>query len=130
MYNLFRNLLNNLWMCFMSKKYYDNFVQHTIYFEPSTYNTIKILASKKKQSTTETVRILLESGINHELLANNTNSIAKILTPILKEISRTDNERLAKLIIKTMKASAAGIYLTMQAIEDIGQNKGSHRPHG
>ncbi|MBT9148279.1 MAG: hypothetical protein DDT32_02051 [Syntrophomonadaceae bacterium] len=114
----------------MSKKYYDNFVQHTIYFEPSTYNTIKILASKKKQSTTETVRILLESGINHELLANNTNSIAKILTPILKEISRTDNERLAKLIIKTMKASAAGIYLTMQAIEDIGQNKGSHRPHG
>ncbi len=53
----------------MSKKYYDNFVQHTIYFEPSTYDTIKILASKKKQSITETVRILLESGINHELLA-------------------------------------------------------------
>jgi hypothetical protein len=79
------------------------------------YETIKILANKNDQSITDTVSRLLGHGISYELLTDNTGNITATVGKMFREISRTDTDRLAKLIIRTMKAAAAGMYLAAQA---------------
>ena len=55
----------------------------------------------------------------------NAGVMAATVRTIIKDIVRAEGDRLAKLIIKTMKVSAAGMHLSAQAVEDVGRNKGS-----
>ncbi len=106
-------------------KYKTNFVETKIRLLPKTDDALKLLAKKNGISVAVLTRDILEKHLSQETIKNAANVVAITVHEIVKEVVNLEAERLAKLIIKTMKASAAGIYLTMQAIEDIGQNKGS-----
>jgi len=96
------------------KKPDSDHVKITVRVEPVVYDTIKMLASKNGQSITDTMSRLLGHGISYELLLNNTGNITATVGIMFREISRTDTDRLANLIIRTMKAAAASMYLAAQ----------------
>lgn len=90
-------------------------IRLSIRLESAMYDTIKMLASKNEQTITDTVSRLLGHGVSYELLTDNTGNITASVGKMFREISRTDTDRLAKLIIRTMKAAAAGMYLAAEA---------------
>ena len=90
-------------------------IRLSIRLESAMYDTIKMLASKNEQTITDTVSRLLERGISYELLTDNTGNITATVGKMFSEISRTDTDRLARLIIRTMKAAAASMYLAAEA---------------
>ncbi len=105
-------------------KYKTNFVETKIRLLPKTDDALKLLAKKNGISVAVLTRDILEKHISQETIKNAANVVAITVHEIVKEVVNAEADRLAKLIVKSTKASAAGMYLSAQAVEDIGQHKG------
>lgn len=106
------------------KKCKNDFIETKIRLSPETHVYLKQLATKNHTPISSMVRQMISDSLAHDAATENIDVITTILRRIVRDIVKEETERLAKLIIKTMKASATGMYLASQAIEDIGQNKG------
>jgi len=106
------------------KKFKDNFIETRIRLSPEVHTYLKQLATKNHTPISSLIRQMISDSLACDAAIENIDVITTILRRVVRDIAQEETERLAKLIIKTMKASAAGMYLATQAIEDIGQNKG------
>ena len=107
------------------KNYKTNFIETKIHLLPETKNTLKLMAKNNGISVSSLTRSILEKHLSQEIVDENAGIVASTVRKVVKDVVHAEAERLAKLIIKTMKASAAGMYLASQTIEDIGHNQGS-----
>jgi len=106
------------------KKYINDYVEVRIRIKQKDYQAIQIMATNNGESIVNLIRRILSNNISQEIISDNINTISNILRRVIHDITRAENDRLAKLIIKTMKASAVSMYQGTQIIEDIGHNKG------
>jgi len=99
-------------------------VKLTIYLPEETIAQLNGRATQINMPISITARELIINGLKQEIVDENAGIVALTVRKIVKDVIHAEVERLIKLIIKTMKASAAGMYLATQAVEDIGHNKG------
>lgn len=95
-----------------------------VYLTQDIYEAIEIIANNQKETMSSVARELLSRIITEESVKTNMNSINDIVRRVVRDVIRDETNRLSKLIIKTMKASATSMYQGTQIIEDMGHNKG------
>lgn len=101
------------------------FIHLNVYLPEETIAQLNGRAAQTNMPVSSIARELINNGLRQEIVDENAGVVASIVRSVVKDVVHAEAERLAKLIIKTMKASAAGMYLASQAIEDIGHNQGS-----
>ena len=106
------------------KKHLANYKRLTIFLAPDTYNTLSIYAKNNNESMSSVVRNIVLNNISQETISKNINPINDVVRRVVRDVIRDETERLSKLIVKTMKASAVSMYQGTQIIEDMGHNKG------
>jgi hypothetical protein len=106
------------------KKYKMNYKRLPVYLTLDIYNAVEVFAKNNKESLSNVARDLITKGIRQEVISENINVVSDVVRRVVRDVIRAETDRLAKLIVKNMKASAASMYQGAQIVEDIGQNKG------
>jgi len=105
-------------------KFKQNQKKLQVYLTQEMYGALEIIATKQKETMSSVARELLSQTIAEESVKKNINPLSDIIYRIVRDVIHAETNRLAKLIIKTMKASAISMYQGTQIIEDMGHNKG------
>jgi len=106
------------------KKYINDYVQVRVRIKRDDYQAIQTMAEANGESIANTTRRILSNNISQETISKNINPINDVVRRVVRDVIRDETERLSKLIVKTMKASAVSMYQGTQIIEDMGHNKG------
>lgn len=106
------------------KKYISNYTEIKIRLLPETFKSLKLIASKNNEPVAVVVRRILSKNVSEEAVIDNINTVSDVVRRVVRDVIRAETDRLAKLIVKNMKASAASMYQGAQIVEDIGQNSG------
>jgi len=96
------------------QKYKDKLVKFTIYLPEDSVKLINARAAQTNESSSSLIRHILTQALSQESVTNNIDTVSNIIRRVVRDITRAETDRLAKLIVKTMKASAAGMYLFAQ----------------
>jgi len=91
-----------------------NYKRLPVYLTPDIYNAVEIFAKNNNESLSNVARDLITKGVRQEAVSENINAVSDIIRRVVRDITRAETDRLAKLIVKTMKASAASMYLSAQ----------------
>jgi len=106
------------------KKYINDYVEVRVRIKQEDYQAIQIMAKNNAEPIAKLIRRLLSNNISQEVVSDNINTVSDVLRRVVRDVTRAETDRLAKLIVKTMKAAATSMYQGAQIIEDIGENKG------
>lgn len=99
-------------------------VKFTIFTVRLSEDTVKMLRARSIQTNepmSSMVRRLIVQGVSQETAGENAPEITVIRRETTKDVEgvvQKENDRLARLVVKTMKAAAASMYLAAQAAGD------------
>lgn len=85
------------------------------------FNTINAICTlKDEKSLADTCRRILKEAVGKELLESGIDSLTPILRRVIKEEFKLSENRLAKINAKAAIGSATAMYMTYQALRDLG----------
>jgi len=92
------------------KKYINDYVEVRVRIKQEDYQAIQIMAKNNGEPIAKLIRRLLSNNISQVVVSDNINTVSDILRRVVRDVTRAETDRLAKLIVKTMKAAATSMY--------------------
>lgn len=83
------------------------------------YELIMQISEKKNESLSETIRTLIDKGLQERVLEENTDLITHIVRQQLDAVLKPHVERLAALSSKTGIAASTAMFLNVQSFMDL-----------
>jgi metal-responsive CopG/Arc/MetJ family transcriptional regulator len=89
--------------------------QIRVYLDDELLRSVDGLAAKEGLNRSEMLRRIIQRGVSEDSAVEGIDTVLKLLRNVLHDVTKPQFDRIAKMVAKDTKASAAGMF--MQVVE-------------